>query len=65
MIVRYMLMPPSERNGLEPMAEIDHYTPNMAEPIDHWTKVNCGITGIVRVSYVLVVVITYINKWII
>jgi hypothetical protein len=65
MIVRYMLMPPSERNGLEPMAEIEHYHPNIAEPIDDWTKANCGITGVMRVSYVLVVVITYNHKWII
>jgi hypothetical protein len=50
-IMRYMLMPPSERNGTTPMADLDHYYPKMArDSRRHWTMGNTSLTGCVKLS---------------
>jgi hypothetical protein len=61
-IARYMLMPPSERNGDEPIAKLDTYAPLATDSMDHWAKGNSGITGCMIVSYVLIGVMTHTYK---
>lgn len=50
-VVRYMLMPPSERNGTAPMGNLDCYFPEkFAETFTHWSMGNSSTTGCVKVS---------------